>query len=461
MVSLQHKIESFQETALENFGVVYHVSDLHSLHSSGIVFARKLSEPDEIGRVFRQYPAKTYNPAINYARESKGLPDTYMAVNAIAPFQNRSNDNVTHITGNYVDLDCYKFGIEPEQAVTRAFQICAERRIPVPTVTMLSGRGVYLLWLYEKPDYVGKKSKFAGWIKTKFVESQESLIRIFSELGADPACKDLARILRLADTTHSKTGATVTYSRTGQRVKPKEFRQTLEKMLPKPEPKTATSEKTPSPVVNAVKDRKKVHYLKTPRTLAYTRMRDLRELAKRRGGRFKDHRAMAIFYFACSAAQFCNTRESLLHEVSVFMLECIECDQTKYNYTQPEKILGSLLARHQQTRRAKLDGELVDVNYRARNETIIAVLEITPKEQKRMRTIIGKDEIKYRDAKWHEAMRRKKGIAPRAEYEAKRQETTGSKAQQAIELKAKGMKAREIAASLGVSVHTIYGYFKN
>ena len=129
---------------------------------------------------------------------------------------------------------------------------------------------------------------------------------------------------------------------------------------------------------------------KNPRTLMYTRMQDLRTLAELRGGKLKDHREMTVFIYGVCCSKYCNTRESLLREVSLFMLAHIEPGK-RYDHRQPEKLLTTVLSRFNVTATARNNGDTLDINYKLTSPYIIKSLEITAEEQTSLKSIIGKD----------------------------------------------------------------------
>ena len=462
---IQNTVEKIQQESLPKLqprialGALYTVSNLHHLHSSGITFAHKDSTRD-IG--FRQTLAKHYNYATDYARECVGVPDTYIGVNGIIPFRSRSNETVTHLTSNFVDLDCYNVGLSPDETIERALIICQQNHLPYPSEVYKSGRGVYLIWLYNHPTYVGAQNKEKGaWIKGQFVIVQELLAQLFSSLGADSSCKDPARILRLGDTINSKSGETVVGYDVIQGAQPRTRHNAvtiknavLAAALPINAPQPPQPQKparTATPGDYYYNSREQYHQMLNKRTLVYTRMEDLRTLADLRGGILYDHREMSIFYYAISAAVFCNTRDSLLREVSLFMQNHIHC-VGKYNHQRPERLLASVLSRHEKTRQARFHGNLVlDLNYKARNQTIIDALEITREEQASLKTIISADEKKSRDAKYQKDKRRAGGAVEREEYDRQRADKLTELTQKAVKLKTEGWKQKDIAIELGVT----------
>jgi len=92
---------------------------------------------------------------------------------------------------------------------------------------------------------------------------------------------------------------------------------------------------------------------------------------------------------------------------------------------------------------------------------LIDYLNITPDEERQLGTIISEVEAtertRQRDRKRDETKRREAGAVDRASY----LETAEMKRAQAILLRAKGMKQREIAAEMGVSVIAVSRYLKS
>lgn len=100
----------------------------------------------------------------------------------------------------YVDIDCYKLGLNKLSLFYQLEQDFFETEIPVPTFVIDSGRGLYLIWKLQNED----RNALPRWTKV-----QKYLTDKLKSLGADPACKDSARILRLPFTTNDKSGTEV------------------------------------------------------------------------------------------------------------------------------------------------------------------------------------------------------------------------------------------------------------
>lgn len=110
----------------------------------------------------------------------------------------------------YLDLDFHEVpelkDYSPEKMVEKVDQRCDDFDIDSPNFIVFSGRGLQLYWIH-KPLRFGEKNReklIEVWKKL-----QDILLDIFLELGADPRCKDIVKILRLVGSKSSRTGKTV------------------------------------------------------------------------------------------------------------------------------------------------------------------------------------------------------------------------------------------------------------
>jgi DNA-binding NarL/FixJ family response regulator len=92
-------------------------------------------------------------------------------------------------------------------------------------------------------------------------------------------------------------------------------------------------------------------------------------------------------------------------------------------------------------RRVEWQGLEIDPRYRMRNQTIIEALEITPEEEREMKTLISDDERRRRDRQ------RKNPEMSRQEYEGR----AADRRSQARRMAAEGVSRQQIARALGWS----------
>lgn len=125
-----------------------------------------------------------------------GQQDTYFSVNEFHGW--RITRLLSSLRACYVDIDlgrpATKFDLETAQDMLFAAQL------PWPSFAVFTGRGLHLYWC-TKPT---PAQALPVW---QAVENK--LVETLKPLGADPKAKDCARVLRIAGTINSKTGAEV------------------------------------------------------------------------------------------------------------------------------------------------------------------------------------------------------------------------------------------------------------
>lgn len=113
---------------------------------------------------------------------------------------NREVNNVYSVRASYLDLDG-KYAEEhkdlsPEDWVRVIINFCEAKKIPVPTITVFSGNGIHVKWLY--------KEAVTGANLKKLERLEKKLQKLFAPLGADIKATDLARVLRVPGTKNCK-----------------------------------------------------------------------------------------------------------------------------------------------------------------------------------------------------------------------------------------------------------------
>ena len=126
--------------------------------------------------------------------------NTFYRTKGLQKKEGRTVDHVKRLTAVYVDIDCYKIGLSKEQvlAALESDEYCS--KIPAPTFVIDSGRGIYLIWKLRDED----RNALPRWTAV-----QKYLVNALAELGADPACTDAARILRVPGSWNPKSESAV------------------------------------------------------------------------------------------------------------------------------------------------------------------------------------------------------------------------------------------------------------
>ncbi len=114
---------------------------------------------------------------------------------------NRRIINLACLTSLFIDVDCYKIGIDPQRAQGLLLLKCEDDGMPMPSLVVQSGRGLQVKWLLDKP--------LARQALPRWNAAQRALVEMFLYIGADPAAKDASRVLRLVETVNTKSGEVV------------------------------------------------------------------------------------------------------------------------------------------------------------------------------------------------------------------------------------------------------------
>lgn len=151
------------------------------------------------------------------------MRDSYMTMNGFYPTLRRASKKyrpyflpqraklVGWLNCNFVDLDCYKLGIDPGDAVGQILERARTNHLPLPGITAMSGRGAYAIWILGDPDDKNKPPvTHKNW--TLWNKIQETICDSLTDLGADYKAKNISGYLRIPGSYNSKTDERVIYS---------------------------------------------------------------------------------------------------------------------------------------------------------------------------------------------------------------------------------------------------------
>ncbi|XLP21887.1 AsnC family protein [Bacillus toyonensis] len=122
--------------------------------------------------------------------------DFYLSLNSFT-FGSRKATDLKQIRNIGVDLDFYKLDISKEYVIQNLQDCIGEGLLPCPNLVMY-GRGMQLIYTVQG-GAAPQMAFLSQYITNHF-------IKMLMPLGADGACSDLSRVLRMPYTTHSKTG---------------------------------------------------------------------------------------------------------------------------------------------------------------------------------------------------------------------------------------------------------------
>ncbi|MCE6009334.1 hypothetical protein, partial [Acinetobacter soli] len=156
-----------------------------------------------------------------------------------------------------------------------------------------------------------------------------------------------------------------------------------------------------------------------------------------------------LLYHLANALSWFTISDALENEVA----ECARKFTPSLSHQEALSYCSSVINRAKKT---QIEGK--EHRYRYRRETIYRELEdLIPEEVlPRLRAIIPNELARERKLERTLESRREKGIAERAIY----RESLQTNKSKAIELKAQGLKYKEIALELNLSIDTIKGYFR-
>jgi len=370
----------------------------------------------------------------------------------------RALQNVSKLECLFVDLDYYSTKYSNLDSLQLVEQIQKDiPGLPSPSVVIDSGRGCWMLWLFQRPLVINKRTKKQDWM-SQWYSCQKFLNEQLAPYGADANAVDASRYMRLPETINSKSGRlTQSWAYARHKGKRVDYQFTDLKTLFKEQTPQKQKRKRKK---SGTKPHGKINGIDTILTgysLSYWRMNDLETLIRMRGGKLSDMRKRAVNCYLVEAAHFSTDSDTLTATVDHFIDEYIEEPETyKLYYRQELKrvIHRAEYVRTQLTRKTRKQPFLKDNNgkwnysenrYTLTNKRVIRLLEITSDEMRKvsrrpyLKTLIGKNE---------KALRRREnnGAMERGEYEKRASE----RAQEARELSREGMSQRQIADQIGV-----------
>lgn len=321
----------------------------------------------------------------------------------------------------FVDLDYYKqpeLGTDPETIAHLVHERCQTLGWPNPSLMIDSGRGLQLKWFHEPIP----RAALPRWHHV-----EDAFVAGFKNLGADQLVRDVSRVLRLVGSVNQKNNHQVRIidiDWDGDEPKKHSFDDLALVTLPY-DRKTASKfiqKRSQIQQLELIEGGKRnTSGLKAfnPKKLAWDRLEDIRQLAQvRYGGQVPEGMRDEFLFWAANfaALNLWGRTGKFWHEVQQLAIELTpDLHQREIN-----GYLGTVWKKMQQMAR----GEWVEFNgrkypplYTPKNQTLIKRLEITPDEQKKLRTIIGKDETAKRHAERTRAARRASGMQPRSVYE--------------------------------------------
>lgn len=376
--------------------------------------------------------------------------DTYISQNRF--WRWRGVSRLAELTSMYADLDFYHQPDLVDMHVRGVFDVAMEElgraRIPRPSFATSTGRGLALVWLHAPVS----PSELARWSLC-----QRRIWRALRNVGADSAATDAARVLRLIGTLNSKSGSLV-QSVWEELDHVWDFDQLVEEILPPtPQKPQKTPDRSPSS-----RSRKKVSREAgtgsglTAKTLNKARLADLHKLMDLRGQeQLPSGRRDSWMLVAASCLSRLMAPEFLEARVYRLAEEVAGWSKSETKSRMQQIFVRANAAAKDE--KVLWQGHLKDPRYQFTNERIMELLDVTPEEERQLKTIISKDTKRQRDLERKESWRRSRGAKPRDEYVAQARQ----KRQQVEELHERGYSNSEIAMQTGYSARHVSRVLKD
>lgn len=349
-------------------------------------------------------------------------PDVYLSQSAFK-YKSRKTSALGQLGCAYVDIDCYKLGIEPsEQLASDLMDKAAFNGLPLPSYIISSGRGLYLKWLFT--DAVSAVNL------VRWNALQNTLISLYHAIGADMAARDASRVLRVVGSTNSSAGGAsvgpvwvggqrysfddLSHAAAGVDLPEIKISTAIEirkhqariKKLEQADPTTA--------VELAMQRRAVVDHLNNYATqrepfmltgmglqqLNWRRFVDLRDLSIARGGVQRGSRDLTLFWMGVFLAHSgIVTADNFEAEMSELSSGFPGSDFKPMQDGSLSTLLDKVRAK-QRGEKVVFEGQVYNSLYTPTNDKLIDIFEITPEEQVNLCTIINSDEKMARaDAK--------------------------------------------------------------
>ncbi|MBC9720442.1 MAG: hypothetical protein H9W82_03345 [Lactobacillus sp.] len=375
------------------------------------------------------------------------ISDIYHSNNSFFK-QKRGEATLFNLNALYIDIDCHDDSTDKVN-YARVHEylkvVYFNRKIPLPTYVICSGRGLHLYWKIETaPRQAAYLWKL---LQTRIAEVLSDITDFESRLHVDMTCvKDVARVFRVPNTLNSKSQTyaqilevnNVCYSMS-------DIRDTFYNDLYKNNDRLLSKSRKRNQNIIANRFFNKLN-------LQQSRIEDLLLLLEMRQGDMKGYRDKFLFIYAWTVVDKRASEEIFTRELfavnELFKIPLIESkirDKAKHIYKKYE---SKALKKDNPTEFY----EYFDV-YIFRNETIIKELNITEQEQKQLKTIIAKREKYDRNNERRQTERRNEAGMTKRE-QAKHDTMTRVRA-----LKDKGLKQKQVASELGVGIATVKRYW--
>ena len=387
-----------------------HLTNLHSGSEGYITIAKK--DPD-----YSQWHYKK-DELLESTEDIINDINAYVSQNTFYKPQRRI-ENIKELRAVYIDIDCYNSKYTKEAVQYFLENDFYGHKIPRPNYLIDSGRGLYYVILIKPVPSMAMPLWYAV---------QRYLFNALKQFGADANALDPTRVLRIVGTMNSKSGTCVEvldaydYEYSLREIQEEYLPEIVRKDKPKGRPKKMVS-------------------LFNEYSLYYSRVMDITKVCELRDYEVEGHRETILFlyrYFSACFTEDANEALSRALELNSMF---------KKPLSENEVITDTKSATRAYENRL----------YKYTNTKLIEILDISLQEQEHLITIISGKE-KYRrcaedkKAKQKAKRRNENGLT-------KREQEKKDLTENIAELKAQGLKQREVVDKLGVGIATVKRYW--
>ena len=394
-------------------------TNLHHIHndSTGIICVSQVIE----GKWTNRY--HNYKSLSKVIHELDNYNDLFFSQNTFKKFK-KSNEYLFELKACYIDLDYYKMNLTKEQTLFGVEQLVSEHRIPIPSMIIDSGHGLYLIWRIKRIPAMAVKL---------WRVMEEYLYYELKDLGADKTCLEPTRVFRIVDSINCKYPKKQKVQVLSTYPIEYDLHDLQERYLKFKKP------------YSRKKRTGKLIRVKNIYTLYCNRREDILSLCKMRNFEMTGMREITLFlyrYYGC--LQYTD-------DTAIEMVKTLNSQ-----FTKPCKESTVLRA----TKSAEKAAAQEKYNYR--NSTLVELLKITDEEMQSrhsngeyiLTTIISKEE-KYRRNNEKRSHSRRNSQGNTSKEQALQDNLEIIKA-----LKEQGYKQERIAKELGMSIRNVQKYYK-